>query len=135
MQVSTVIKRDGNQEDFQPEKITKAIYKCLHQGVGLDSNAATFMAQKLTDTAIKEALSKTSDSVLNVEKIQDVVERVLMENGLYTAAKKYILYREDHRKSRTDGPIPEAITKAFDEDTAYFPTDIQRTTFLSRYAR
>src|SRR5690606_25500494 len=39
---------------------------------------------------------------LEIEQIQDVVERVLMEIGYYATARAYIVYRERHARLRRD---------------------------------
>jgi ribonucleoside-triphosphate reductase len=36
-----------------------------------------------------------------VEEIQDVVERILLDSPFYRTAKAYILYREQHAQIRT----------------------------------
>jgi ribonucleoside-diphosphate reductase alpha chain len=46
---------------------------------------------------LPRAFSKTG---IDVENVQDVVERKLMEYGHYDVARRYIVYREDRAKAR-----------------------------------
>ena len=93
-----VKKRDGTVDEFRPEKINEAIRKAIvatrGSSLGIDLNALTEHALK--NIAVRYAGYKAPD----VEGVQDVVERTLMEFGLYDVAKAYILYRERHREIR-----------------------------------
>lgn len=92
----SVIKRNQEVVKFNPEKITNAVL------IAMDSVGAKDieLAKKVTEE-VRSALSK--HEYVNVEDIQDMVERKLMSNSLYEVAKEYILYREDRRRSRTNG--------------------------------
>ena len=90
-------KRSGMVVAFEQEKIAKAIEKA-------------FLATDTKDGKIVWKLSDKVVAILNkhcpppqvptVEKIQDTVEKVLMEKGFEKAAKAYILYRDQHQKIR-----------------------------------
>ena len=92
-------KRTGEVVPFQEEKILNAIKK-----------AFSGQAQELDDRVLDEMLSVIlkrlpENSGLTVERVQDEVERVLMECGHYEVAKAYILYREKRaalRRVRAD---------------------------------
>ena len=91
-----IIKRDGRQEDFDPEKITNAIAKA-----GKASNQFDLITSKnltLKVLAITESIFK--DQVPNVEEIQDVVEEVLLDSSYRKTAKAYIIYRDQHERIR-----------------------------------
>lgn len=89
--VEYIKKRDGSIQKFLPEKIEFAIYRAL-KSVNIDD---LNLAIKLTKDVI-ERIDK--EKIPNVEEIQDIVERVLVENGLFDAAKSYILYREKRKQ-------------------------------------
>ncbi|MFN4226861.1 MAG: adenosylcobalamin-dependent ribonucleoside-diphosphate reductase [Candidatus Ratteibacteria bacterium] len=96
--VEYIKKRDGSIVKFQPEKIEFAIYRAL-KSVNIDDfNLAT----KLTNQVI-EKIDK--EKIPTVENIQDIVEKVLVENGLYDVAKAYILYRERRKQVRESKKI------------------------------
>ena len=46
--------------------------------------------------------STQNDSISSVEDVQDIVESILIEEGLSETAKSYILYRHERRKVRDD---------------------------------
>ena len=92
-------KRTGEVVPFQEEKILNAMKK-----------AFSGQAQEIDDRALDEMLSVVlkrlpENGGLTVERVQDEVERVLMECGHYEVAKAYILYREKRaalRRVRAD---------------------------------
>lgn len=81
-------KRNGKNVDFDENKITHAIFRAAQSVGGTDK----IRAEELTKLVVKtiDALNLVE---LDVEAIQDVVEKVLMENGHAKTAKAYILYR------------------------------------------
>ena len=96
--VEYIRKRDGSIQKFLPEKIEFAIYRAL-KSVNIDDLP---LASRLTQKVI-EKIEK--DKIPTVEEIQDIVENVLIENGLYDVAKSYILYREKRKQIRESKKI------------------------------
>jgi ribonucleoside-triphosphate reductase len=96
MVVKKIKKRDGRIVVFNPEKITEAIFKAAQAVGGKDRNAA----EKLSEEVVKKIEEKFADSLPDVESVQDIVEKVLVERGHYKTAKAYILYREQHKQLR-----------------------------------
>lgn len=98
-------KRDGRMVQFDPVKITDAIFKAV-QAVG-GSNRE--IAENLAWQVIRHLQAAGHDGVVPaVEEVQDTVEKVLIENGHARTAKAYILYRD--RRTR----IREAKTEFMD---------------------
>jgi len=93
---SSIIKRDGRTQGFHESKITEAIVKCL-QAVGEEDRQK---AVELMLEVIKKIKIQYKDASFTVENVQDIVETVLIEQGLVKAAKAYILYREDRSRLR-----------------------------------
>ena len=81
-------KRNGKSVPFQQEKIFNAMKKAF------DGQGREIGGGELEDilAAVLDNLSVTVP--LTVERVQDEVERTLMERGHYEVAKAYILYRE-----------------------------------------
>lgn len=115
-----ITKRNGTEESYNREKIAVAIKK---------SFAST--GQDAVEETIREMVGKVETFVLadvnnrNVERIQDEVERCLMEHGFYAEAKNYILYRwqrTERRKalndivSGTGKPLMAETLKEIQED-------------------
>jgi len=94
--LKTIIKRDGRLERFEQEKITKAIFKAAKACGGDDFEKS----KELSDNVVDILRLEFKDQSPEVEKIQDVVERVLIKNGHAKTAKAYILYREKRKESR-----------------------------------
>jgi ribonucleoside-triphosphate reductase len=95
--VEKIRKRDGRIVPFEKEKITNAIFKAA-QAVGGSNRELT---EKLTDQVVDIINQKfNSKTIPTVENVQDIVEKVLVENGHYMTAKAYILYREEHKRLR-----------------------------------
>jgi ribonucleoside-diphosphate reductase alpha chain len=95
--VTSIIKRDGRVEDFQPTKIANAIHKALIATNAGDHSLATDLAERV----IAMIQEKFADRFPHVEDVQDIVEHVLMEAGYVETAKAYILYREQHAGARS----------------------------------
>lgn len=106
---STIRKRNGDVVAFQPEKITRAIFKAANAVGGKD----WAMAEDLTNQVIALAIEQYPDGTVDVESIQDLVEKVLIENGHAKTAKAYILYREKRRSAREANALIGATIEMF----------------------
>jgi ribonucleoside-triphosphate reductase len=92
-----VRKRDGRLEPFDQERITNAIWKAAKAVGGKNRE----LAKKLSDQVVVELKKRFSEEgVPTVEEIQDLVEKILIENGHARTAKAYILYRKQHQDMR-----------------------------------
>ena len=95
--VTQVLKRDGKIQDFDKEKIAKAIYKAAVACNGNDKN----LSDKLAEEVVSIINAKYEGKIPTVEQVQDTVEKVLIEHGHAKTAKAYILYREKRKQSHT----------------------------------
>jgi ribonucleoside-diphosphate reductase alpha chain len=95
-------KRNGKIVNFEQSKISNAIYKALAAAGKSDRKLAESLATKLVNKINKSGYlgSANRDHVLSVEDVQDMVESILIEEGLAETAKAYILYRHERRKIR-----------------------------------
>lgn len=91
-----IIKRDGRKVPFNVEKIANAIFKAAQSCGGSDFNAAMDTAAEVCRSYEQNNPGKTP----TVEEIQDLVEKILIENGHAKTAKAYILYRYERTRSR-----------------------------------
>ncbi len=93
--IQAVVKRDGRSAAFDTEKIAFAIFKALRAtGKPSRENANTYCSQVI------QQLEQLQEETPTVENIQDVVERVLLDNQEFDAAKAYIIYRYQHQNIR-----------------------------------
>jgi len=94
--ITKIRKRDGREVPFNIEKITNAIFKATRAAGEENYGTAMMLAGKVV-----ERLHQDYDTgVPGVEEIQDVVERVLIEEGYARTAKEYILYRAERTRIR-----------------------------------
>ncbi len=91
-----ITKRDGHQEAFDRLKIKNAIWKAAQAVNGTDEERS----ERLADEVVRLAEARYGDRTPDVEGIQDLVEKVLIEAGHAKTAKAYILYREKRRGTR-----------------------------------
>lgn len=95
--IITILKRDGRKEKFELSKIENAIYKAAVACGGTNNLLAHELALKV-QTILDQNTAK--NPIPKVEEIQDIVEKVLIENGHAKTAKAYILYRKQHERIR-----------------------------------
>ena len=96
-----VIKRNGEEGEFDAEKISNAIQKANNEVT--DDKKLTLLQIADVTRKVVERIEKASHAV-NVERIQDLVEIAIMEEGGYEIAQKYVRYRyqrEIARKANT----------------------------------
>ncbi len=86
----TIVKRDGSRDKFSLDKIMNAIIKAF-QSVNEQVDLCSI-------SKIISHLDMHDD--IKVEDIQNQVELALMEEGYYTAAKSFMLYRQRHMEDR-----------------------------------
>ena len=93
-----VIKRDGEETDFALAKISDAIIKAFNAtDVQYTNDVIDLLALRVT----ADFQSKVKEDKIQVEDIQDSVEKTLEQAGYTEAAKAYILYRKQREKLRT----------------------------------
>lgn len=90
-------KRSGELELFELSKIKSAIKRTFDS---CNRNYQESIIETISLKAVADAETKIKDNVLNVEDIQDSVEKVLMTYGYEDVAKAYILYRKQHERVR-----------------------------------
>lgn len=93
-QPTQVVKRTGEIVPFDPEKVTVAIYKSAASVGGHDRALSEKLSRQVIDTLARHGGTPT------VEEIQDVVEKVLIDNGHAKTAKAFILYRYERARLR-----------------------------------
>ena len=91
-------KRNELEQCYCPEKIKNAVAKTF-QSVGekVEEDTLENILRKVEE---KFPMKREEECYLTVEKIQDMVEQVLMEENYYKVMKSYILYREERSKMR-----------------------------------
>lgn len=89
-----IIKRDRAEEAFDESKISNAIRRAF---ASTGERVSEQLVEQMTSSVVAQI---TDRSEIDVETIQDMVEKALMTDGHYQAAKNYILYRNKRSEYR-----------------------------------
>lgn len=107
-----VVKRDGREVPFDVKRIENAVYKATEQTMPSDT-ASELVEQVAHDVAKKAAAHIKRDGIkkIDVESIQDLVEKLLMTSNYRDVAKSYILYRDKRNTVRSiDSKVMENLS-------------------------
>lgn len=97
MNIKKIIKRDGREVVFSLDKLAEAIWKAGRETKEFEEKEGRRLAEITVALVEKSLIDK---ELPQVEKIQDIVEQVLMAAGHYQTAKAYILYRAARSEER-----------------------------------
>jgi ribonucleoside-diphosphate reductase beta chain len=104
MIITLIKKRSGSVVAFDPSRITSAIARAY---IANDKPLFDADLEKLTSQVVRQLeyhcdgiTDVDGECVPEVEQIQDIVERVIAQQGDFEIAKSYILYREERNKER-----------------------------------
>lgn len=107
-----VIKRNGQEVVFNPEKIKIAVTKA--------NNSVDELSKRLKDDQIENIVSSVTKEcesmgrAVGVEEIQDMVELSIMKEGAFQVAKNYITYRYDRQLARQANTTDEQVFALID---------------------
>ena len=96
--ITAIVKRDGRTVPFNKDKIAQAIFKAATSVGGKNMEVANDLANQVVVYLEKEL---GEDCLPSVEHVQDIVEKILIENGHARTSKEYILYRAERTRMRT----------------------------------
>ncbi len=99
MGIRNVIKRDGHRVPFDENKIKNAVMRAFSNVYIKNSDEKNEKAAKHIADNVTKIIEGLKVEELNVEEIQDLVEKELMEADA-NVAKAYILYRHKHAQVR-----------------------------------
>ena len=119
--IVNIKKRDGRVVNFTHSKISNAIYKALVVTGKADYPLAERLANRVIEKMVQSGYGFTGKvAIASVEDVQDMVESILIEEGLSETAKAYILYRHERRKVRDEKmrilnkKVLDEVDKVFD---------------------
>jgi len=95
---SSIVRRDGTSASFDLDRIRSAIARA-GEATGAFGNDE---AQRLTHDVAHAISTRFAASAPQVEQVQDIVERVLIDAGHAATARAYIVYREKRGQARAD---------------------------------
>jgi len=120
--IAKVQKRDGAMVDFDEQKISNVIFKAITatgQRDGVESKKLAKEVVKILNRRFKK------DEIVHVEQIQDIVEEILILEGLVETAKAYILYREQRRRIREAVKVSEEAVDRIDNYLGKLDWEVQ----------
>lgn len=95
--ITHVIKRQGNLVAYDRDRITTAIFQALVS----TGNKNRRLAERLSGKVEKSLLAAATDNTApSIEEIQDIVEKILLENGQEKTARSYMDYRRQRAQAR-----------------------------------
>jgi ribonucleoside-diphosphate reductase alpha chain len=101
--ITHITKRNRRVVEFAQSKISNAIYKALIATGKADYSLAERLANRVVHKMVQQGYSSAEKAAIpSVEDVQDIVESILIEEGLSETAKAYILYRHERRKVRDE---------------------------------
>lgn len=103
----TVIKRDGKVENLEPKKILNSIIKA-NDNVKSDEKLTSKQLKRITDSVV--AFCDTLEEPIDIDVLEDIIEKKLMEASGYEVAKKYITYRYEKERVRLNKSLTEKLT-------------------------
>ncbi len=109
--ITKVQKRDGTIVEFDQAKITDAVFKAITATGKGDGKRAKRLSNKITKI-LNRRFKK--DEIPQVEQIQDIIEEILILEGLVETARSYILYREQRRRIREATAVIDESTEMVD---------------------
>ena len=118
-----IVKRDGRKVSFNEDKISNAIRKALISAHPDDKSTSQYeedLVEKFTRQVIQE-IEKKNLSEPSVENTQDIIEKVLIKEGMAAEAKNFILYRQNRTNIRT---YNTDLTKIFRDLTSKSTADM-----------
>ena len=95
--IKKIKKRNGRVVAFRPSKIETAVWGAFKTTGEADRKTVGALAKKVVGQLEK----RFNDTIIpEVEQIQDLVEKMLLEQGYEKTYRAFTLYRELHRKMR-----------------------------------
>ena len=100
--IRSIVKRDGRKVSFNEDKISNAIRKALISAHPDDKSTSQYeedLVEKLTRRVVSD-IEKQNLEEPSVENTQDIIEKVLIQEGMASEAKNFILYRQNRTNVR-----------------------------------
>ncbi len=112
--IQRVVKRDGSVVPYNRIKIREAIVKAVDAVHGKDDELSDRLTKSVEANLIVFMSDRHPNSAPAVEEIQDIVEKVLIENNEVDIARAYILYRARHEAIRDTRKLMLDINETMD---------------------
>lgn len=104
-----VLKRNGKSEALSRKKIYDSICNA-NSAVELDFRLTQKQLKRISDSAYEMCISNSDDELVHIDALEDIIEKKLMEAQGYEVAKRYITYRYEKERVRTNKSLTEKLT-------------------------
>lgn len=94
--ITKVLKRDGRKVNFNVERIAKSIYKAANSIGGQDYSRS----EELAKLVYKELDKIQENKQVKSQTIQDIVEKILKDEGHESTLRVYKTFRQERDKTR-----------------------------------
>jgi len=98
--IEFIRKRNKDIVKFDPSRIHNAISKAYLANGIVDNGEIQIIVNDVVSQLVSMAQNFAEDEFINVEQIQDIVEKTLMKFERFDIAKSYIVYRQERTKIR-----------------------------------
>jgi len=109
--ITSIIKRDGSIEPFNPEKIVIAISKAGSATGEFDNQ----VSKELVQSMVLPRINAKKGRAVSVEDVQDIVENVLFDTAFEKTYKAYAIYRNEHTKARERQKVAVDVESSVNE--------------------
>ena len=120
--ITKVQKRDEEIIEFDQTRISDAIFKAITATGQRDGKESKKLSNKVVQI-LNRRFKK--DEIPNVEQIQDIIEEILVLEGLVDTAKAFILYREQRRRIRESVQVSEEAVERIDQYLGKLDWEVQ----------
>ena len=104
----TVLKRSGKTEALTKKKIYDSICKANDALQNDEDKLTTKQIKRITESVV--AFCEDLDEPIEIDVLEDVIEKKLMEAQGYEVAKRYITYRYEKERVRMNKSLTEKLT-------------------------
>ena len=135
--ITEVRKRDGRIVPFDTSCILNAALRAMRASEEGSETGAKHVSEKVYEELLRiKKLSRDPRFLPSIELVQDVAEKMLMQEGFEKTAKAYILYREKRREMRESrGVIPVEVREIANKSKAYFRNPLGEFVYYRSYSK
>ena len=105
----TIIKRNGKVESLSKKKISDSLVKA-NNSVKDEDRLTQKQLKRIAESVVE--FCENLEEPISIDVLEDVIEQKIMASGGYEVAKKYITYRYEKERLRTNKSLTEKLTAA-----------------------
>jgi len=106
--MKTIMKRSGKTEPLSKKKLYDSICNANDAVPSAEDKLSKKQIARITDTVI--AFCEDLEEPIEIDVLEDVIEKKLMEAQGYEVAKRYITYRYEKERVRMNKSLTEKLT-------------------------